>query len=84
MATGTLQLHRQALDRRDVGPWNIKDYLFPVLVERGRTFLGLGVQGDGPVQVDVRGEGREKGVISEENQELKWLGDTAWDKGADR
>jgi hypothetical protein len=43
--TGTLQLQRQALEARGVGPWNTKDYEVPVLAERFRTFVGLGTQG---------------------------------------
>ncbi|KAF1976479.1 hypothetical protein BU23DRAFT_455728 [Bimuria novae-zelandiae CBS 107.79] len=59
MATGTLQLHRQALEARAIGPWNLGDYLFPVLAERGRIFLGLGVRPDPPGHSSVQDEGSD-------------------------
>jgi hypothetical protein len=50
--TGTLQLQRQVLDARGVGPWSTRDYEFPVLVERCRTFVGLGAQADMAIPLD--------------------------------
>ncbi|KAK7184516.1 hypothetical protein DPSP01_013940 [Paraphaeosphaeria sporulosa] len=58
-ATGMLQLHRQALEARAVGPWKVSDYLFPVLVEQGKKFLGLSVKHDYPEYSSVQREGSE-------------------------
>jgi hypothetical protein len=45
-STGTLELFRQALEARRIGPWDTGDYLFPTLQERGKTFTGLGPRQD--------------------------------------
>lgn len=50
-ATGTLQLHRQALEARGVRDWDTTHYEAPRLVERGRIFRGLAVQGEPLYQV---------------------------------
>jgi hypothetical protein len=50
--TGTLQLQRQALEARGVGPWSSKDYEVPVLTERFMTFEGLGVQGNSAIPLE--------------------------------
>jgi hypothetical protein len=44
MATGTLQLQRQALEARGIGPWNVRDYEFPILAQKGQVFYGLATQ----------------------------------------
>ncbi|KAF2010293.1 hypothetical protein BU24DRAFT_356210 [Aaosphaeria arxii CBS 175.79] len=49
--TGTLQLYRQALESRGVGPWKVKDFEFPVLLSRNYTFMGLGSQHDPATQL---------------------------------
>ncbi|KAF2659580.1 hypothetical protein K491DRAFT_566802, partial [Lophiostoma macrostomum CBS 122681] len=41
MATSTLQLQRQALEARGIGPWSVRDHEFPVLAQRGQMFYGL-------------------------------------------
>ena len=46
-----------------MGPWNFKDYLFPVLVESGKTFLGLGVQGNGPEELNVHDKDSWRGTL---------------------
>lgn len=40
--TGTLQLHRQALEARGIGTWDRKNHDFPVIDRHGKTFIGLG------------------------------------------
>ncbi|KAH7128804.1 hypothetical protein B0J11DRAFT_578975 [Dendryphion nanum] len=57
MNTGTLQLYRQTMETRGVGPWDTKDYEFPTLVARGRTFTGLGTQPDPAIQLQPVNEG---------------------------
>jgi hypothetical protein len=39
--TGTLQLHRQALEARGIGNWDRKNHDFPVIETRHRTFTSL-------------------------------------------
>lgn len=46
VSTGTLELFRQALEARRIGPWDAGDYLFPTLHEKGKTFTGLGPRQD--------------------------------------
>ncbi|KAF2793447.1 hypothetical protein K505DRAFT_244347 [Melanomma pulvis-pyrius CBS 109.77] len=50
--TGTLQLQRQALETRGIGPWSTKIYDFPVLVERFRTFVGPGTPANMVIPLD--------------------------------
>ncbi|KAF2832156.1 hypothetical protein CC86DRAFT_424508 [Ophiobolus disseminans] len=40
--TGTLQLHRQALEARGIGTWDRKHHDFPVIEGKDKTFTGLG------------------------------------------
>ncbi|KAH7077333.1 hypothetical protein FB567DRAFT_451564 [Paraphoma chrysanthemicola] len=42
--TGTLQLHRQALEARGIGSWDRKNQDFPVMDAPGTTFIGLGAR----------------------------------------
>jgi hypothetical protein len=42
--TGTLQLHRQALEARGIGTWDRKNHDFPVIEGKGKTFTGLGAR----------------------------------------
>jgi hypothetical protein len=42
--TGTLQLHRQALEARGIGIWDRKNHDFPVIEGKGKTFTGLGAE----------------------------------------
>jgi hypothetical protein len=45
--TGTLQLQRKMLEARGVGPWDVRDYEFPVLTTRGQMFTnGLEARSD--------------------------------------
>ena len=42
-STGALQLHRQALEARGVGPWDSRgNYQFPALTRRCQTFASVG------------------------------------------
>lgn len=63
LATGTLQLLRQALEARRVGPWYEGDGLFPVLAKK-RTFTGLGTNVEGEAVyplADMKGDTAYKG-----------------------
>lgn len=42
--TSTLQLHRQALEARGIGPWDRKNMDYPVLETHGAAFSGLGAR----------------------------------------
>jgi hypothetical protein len=42
--TGTLQLHRQALEARSIGPWDRKNHDFPIIDSKDKTFTGLGAR----------------------------------------
>jgi hypothetical protein len=65
-----------------VGPWNFQDYLFPVLVESGKTFLGLGVQRNDSEEPNIHENDSWRG--NEENQEQIWTRDTTWNKGVEK
>ncbi|KAH5522543.1 hypothetical protein HBI23_104690 [Parastagonospora nodorum] len=42
--TGTMQLHRQTVEARGIGPWDRKNHDFPVIGSKGMTFIGLGAR----------------------------------------
>ncbi|KAF2470853.1 uncharacterized protein BDR25DRAFT_224685 [Lindgomyces ingoldianus] len=47
--SGTLQLHRHTLESRGIGPWNIKDWEFPVLSKRFEKFATIGTRSDSDI-----------------------------------
>jgi hypothetical protein len=50
-----------------VGPWNVSDYLFPVLVEKGRIFLGLDARQEIPEHSSLRSEVSEYNLKTADN-----------------
>jgi hypothetical protein len=53
--TSTLNLHRQALEARGIGPWERKNHDFPVMEARHKTFTGLSDR-EGWIGGDVQDE----------------------------
>lgn len=49
--TGTLQLHRQALEARGIGNWDRKHHDFPVIQRKDTTFTGLGDREEEFIQI---------------------------------
>jgi hypothetical protein len=56
--TGTLQLHRQALEARSIGPWDRKNQEFPILDSKDKAFTGLGAREEmiGETQDDAKAQ----------------------------
>lgn len=56
--TGTMQLHRQTVEARGIGPWDRKNHDFPVMGVKGLTFIGLGAREEmiGQTQDDKKTE----------------------------
>jgi hypothetical protein len=64
--TGTLQLHRQALEARGVGNWDRKNRDFPVIERKGETFVGLGEREEMIGQMQENGKAPYTVVTMEE------------------
>ncbi|ORY10051.1 hypothetical protein BCR34DRAFT_486313 [Clohesyomyces aquaticus] len=57
--TGMLQLHRQTLETRGIGPWNVKDSEFPVLSKRFEKFSPVDARSDSDIPLrNVADEGQ--------------------------
>jgi Na+-transporting methylmalonyl-CoA/oxaloacetate decarboxylase gamma subunit len=65
--TGTLQLHRQALEARGVGNWDRKNRDFPVIERKGETFVGLGEREEMIGQMQENGKAPYTVVTTEES-----------------
>jgi hypothetical protein len=64
--TGTLQLHRQALEARGVGNWDRKNRDFPVIERKGEIFVGLGEREEMIGQMQDNGKAPYTVVTTEE------------------
>jgi hypothetical protein len=68
--TGTLQLHRQALEARGVGNWDRKNRDFPVIERKGETFIGLGEREEMIGQMQDDGKAQTYTVVTTDEGSL--------------
>jgi hypothetical protein len=68
--TGTLQLHRQALEARGVGNWDRKNRDFPVIERKGEMFVGLAEREEKIGQMQDDGKAHTYTVVTTEERSL--------------